>query len=621
MSEPNVFLSRKPVVFKAGFAALAGVLFAAFALALLAGGTFSDPASAQQLGGVVTDNKKASTNPNPDGDDFEIPLPCGLSMAFRFVFIPQSGYIGEITSHFGTASKETNMNGVAMSSDFNGKHPVYLGSSLALENLPNKYKPVAQRIQDSINATYSSEEGKDASIRPFYLIGKYEVTNAQWEAVMNGNCELNNASSFPVANVSWYDVVSFTEKLMTHVLANNPEALPAYPNNSTVVSFLRLPTEEEWEYAARGGHSVNLSDLSLHEFFPFKSGEKATDYGLFDDGVSPPNSSPKRIGSYFPNPLGVHDTIGNVDEMTFSTYKMIIGNRVHGSSGGFLRKGGSFRDTEKNVYSGARREAAFFHRSGPYRSTDLGFRLAISSVTIGTQDRLAKLTDEYRGFNLKISSKDNTARESMEILNDMLKKIDNTVQKEALRNVIDNLEKLNIKSLDRTKTEISLRISGLVDVLLDLRTVKQRQLQNEQLSATVAKQLKAIDDMIANFPNMPEISEEDKNKYHLFKNQKTENQKQVAANNKELRESYSVEKDRYHKLLEGFSHYDRYLVFSELDKMVKGITGDDFNSRQTKFCLDIVKKNLDVVFSTRPVSDIPDSALEDKLPVIPVLVN
>ena len=119
-----------------------------------------------------------------------------------------------------------------------------------------------------------------------YYIGKYEVTQALWKAVMGNNPSNFKGDNLPVEKVSWDDCQEFISKL-----------------NRITGKTLRLPTEAEWEYAARGGNnsrgyqysgSNNLSDVA---WFRGNSGGK-----------------PHAVGTKQPNELGIYDMSGNVDE-------------------------------------------------------------------------------------------------------------------------------------------------------------------------------------------------------------------------------------------------------------------------------------------------------------------
>ncbi len=119
-----------------------------------------------------------------------------------------------------------------------------------------------------------------------FSIGKYEVTQAQWEAVMGSNPSRFKqcGGNCPVEDVSWNDIQKFIKKL-----------------NSQTDSFYRLPTEAEWEYAARsGGKSEKYS------------GGNDVDSVAWYDSNSGRQTHP--VGQKQPNGLGIYDMSGNVWE-------------------------------------------------------------------------------------------------------------------------------------------------------------------------------------------------------------------------------------------------------------------------------------------------------------------
>ena len=119
-----------------------------------------------------------------------------------------------------------------------------------------------------------------------YYIGKYEVTQALWQAVMGNNPSEFKGSNLPVENVSWHDCQVFISKL----------------NGMTGRKF-RLPTEAEWEYAARGGNKSRG--------YLYSGSNNLSDVAWYND-----NSDGKThtVGTKQPNELGIYDMSGNVSE-------------------------------------------------------------------------------------------------------------------------------------------------------------------------------------------------------------------------------------------------------------------------------------------------------------------
>ena len=120
-----------------------------------------------------------------------------------------------------------------------------------------------------------------------FFMGKYEVTQKQWRDIMGNSPSLNKGDDLPVEQVSWNDVQEFIGKL------NQIEGTDKY----------RLPSEAEWEYAARAGTTTmysygnNISELG--------------DYAWYDRNS---NGTTHIIGQKKPNPWGLYDMHGNVWE-------------------------------------------------------------------------------------------------------------------------------------------------------------------------------------------------------------------------------------------------------------------------------------------------------------------
>ena len=182
--------------------------------------------------------------------------------------------------------------------------------------------------------------------QPFYL-GKYEVTQEQWAAVMGSNPSYCSdcGGNCPVERVSWEDAQEFIAAL----------------NRQEGVNVYRLPTEAEWEYAARAG---TRTTYHLWAYAWYRSNSNV---GICTHPV----------GQKMPNRWGLYDMLGNVWEWTADWYGPYTTGSVtdpRGPSTGARRvyRGGSLSSFANDCRAARRSDAA---RPGG-RGRDLGFRLA-----------------------------------------------------------------------------------------------------------------------------------------------------------------------------------------------------------------------------------------------------
>ena len=180
-----------------------------------------------------------------------------------------------------------------------------------------------------------------------FRIGKYEMTQGQWQKIMGNNPSLFSrcGSNCPVEQVSWNDVQQFIGKL-----------------NSQSGKSYRLPTEAEWEYAARSG--------GKREKY---SGGDTVDAVAWYDGNSGSQTHP--VGQKQPNGLGLYDMSGNVWEWVSDWYGTYVSDRQQnpqGASTGSIRvfRGGGWNDAPSYVRASYR-----FNFVPGFRFFNLGFRL------------------------------------------------------------------------------------------------------------------------------------------------------------------------------------------------------------------------------------------------------
>ncbi len=187
----------------------------------------------------------------------------------------------------------------------------------------------------------------------FYL-GKYEVTQRQWKELMNDNpSHHRGCEDCPVESVGWNDIQEFIRRL-----------------NKATNKRYRLPTEAEWEYAARGGGkpekwsgTSNPEKLEDYAWYWKNSGQRA-----------------RLVGTRLPNGLGLYDMTGNVDEWCSDVYTAIYyrssttKNPAGPKSSPFrVIRGGNWNHPGDEI-----RTVIRYHVTQGARHNGLGFRLALS---------------------------------------------------------------------------------------------------------------------------------------------------------------------------------------------------------------------------------------------------
>lgn len=135
-----------------------------------------------------------------------------------------------------------------------------------------------------------------------FQMSKFEITQAQWRAIMRYNpSKFIGCDECPVENVSWSDVQTFIQKL----------------NEQTGENY-RLPTEAEWEYAARGG--------ARNKAYKYAGSDNVDEVAWYSSTVT--NGQVQPVGSKTPNSLGLYDMSGNVYEWCADWY----GKKYYGAS-------------------------------------------------------------------------------------------------------------------------------------------------------------------------------------------------------------------------------------------------------------------------------------------------
>ena len=201
----------------------------------------------------------------------------------------------------------------------------------------------------SFTDTKSNYYGQDITVPDFYM-SKYEVTQKEWTDVMGSNPSHFQGDNLPVDTVSWYDSVEYCNK------RSEKEGLTPYynidesqqdPNNHSqydAVKWIvttnpsadgyRLPTEQEWEYAAEGGQkSKNYTYSGSNQITDvawcwLNSGKNVLSGDWNEAAVDQNQDATHAEGAKKPNELGLYDMSGNVREWCYDWYDITHTQRV-----------------------------------------------------------------------------------------------------------------------------------------------------------------------------------------------------------------------------------------------------------------------------------------------------
>jgi formylglycine-generating enzyme required for sulfatase activity len=183
-----------------------------------------------------------------------------------------------------------------------------------------------------------------------FTIGKTEVTQALWTAVMGNNPSNFKGDNLPVETVSWNDCQDFLEKL-----------------NYLTGKTYRLPTEAEWEFAARGG-------VSSHSTI-YSGSNNIADVAWYGDNSG---SQTQTVAGKKANELGLYDMTGNVWEWCSDWYDTYFGSTQTNPSGASSGTSRSYRGSAWRSRLQICQTTCRNFRPTDYRHTDLGFRLVVS---------------------------------------------------------------------------------------------------------------------------------------------------------------------------------------------------------------------------------------------------
>ncbi|WGO93341.1 SUMF1/EgtB/PvdO family nonheme iron enzyme [Pseudomonas viciae] len=364
-------------------------------------------------------------NPKPLPDDVSLPLPCEGQMVFRYVYILAQGTLDDREISLGYPFSEGEAG--YQQSFISGYRRDFINGQFTLKDLPKDWNKTITPVMPKTDAK--------TPLKPMlYFIGKYEVTARQYAQVMaqaqslaSGEaapaCETLQADlpqgvagRLPKVKLSKFEAERFSAVYSAWLMKYHKDLLPVSGRGTSAedggLGFVRLPTEVEWEFAARGGQAVSRQDLEGRLFPRRLEGSESdgplADWAVFNQVAGGTGQAARLmpIGTKLPNPIGLFDVVGNAAEMVQESFQLVHAGRRQGAYGGFVVKGGNYLEGEGTLFTGMRREYPLFTADGTEQSNETtGFRVAVGALSAPRsrykelfaqwqkEGRLASLTD------------------------------------------------------------------------------------------------------------------------------------------------------------------------------------------------------------------------------------
>lgn len=319
-------------------------------LAALALAALATPPAAQEITWAAQFHDPAG------GADLVLPMPCGGAMAFQKIVTPVApdDPLDDRRLRLGTGQPETGF------ADF--------------------------LRQAFLRGAFNDPATGDSA---FYM-ARYELTRHQAQA-LRGDCPTPDLrGTLPETGLSWFEAMDLTRRYTEWLRANAAASLPA---EDGAPGFVRLPTETEWEYAARGGARVSPTEF-LGRLYPMDGPLK--DHA-WHQGADSARGQFRPVGRLAPNPLGLHDIYGNTEELMLEPFRLNNLGRPGGQVGGIVTRGGSIFSDESAIYSAQRQEwAPYDVSSGLAQAQDsFGARFVIGAHVTVTLARINAIRDAW----------------------------------------------------------------------------------------------------------------------------------------------------------------------------------------------------------------------------------